>query len=112
AMKLLGIYERAIKIMANDSRTHFADAAHTPEQELLSDLSIELQHLITELDFEGESGDLLTDIRAKLLLGVSTQHLLELALQVLKQVIEGTNLERKKSEQFLDQLNASLACSI
>ncbi|MDA0143008.1 diguanylate cyclase [Vibrio sp. RW] len=112
AMKLLGIYERAIKIMANNSPTHFAEATQTPEQELLSDLSTELQHLITELDFEGESGDLLTDIRAKLLLGVSVQNLLELTLQILKQVIEGTNLERKKSEQFIEQLNTSLASSI
>lgn len=112
AMKLLSIYERAVKIMASNSRSNFSDTEQSPEQAVLSDLSTELQHLITELDFEGESGDLLIDIRAKLLLGVSTQNLFELTLQVLKLVIEGTNLERKKSEQFIEQLNASLSASI
>ncbi|MDN3614955.1 GGDEF domain-containing protein [Vibrio gallaecicus] len=112
AMKLLGIYERAIKIMATNSKANFADSDNSPEQELLSALADELQHLITELDFEGESGDVLIDIRAKLLLGVSTQNLFELTLQVLKLVIEGTNLERKTSEQFIEQLNASLSSSI
>ena len=112
AMKLLSIYERAVKIMATNSRSHFSDADSSPEKALLADLSTELQHLITELDFEGESGDLLIDIRAKLLLGVTTENLFELTLQVLKLVIEGTNLERKKSEQFIEQLNSSLSASI
>ncbi|MGF1754865.1 diguanylate cyclase [Vibrio makurazakiensis] len=112
AMKLLSIYERAIKIMATNSRSNFSDSEYSPEQELLASLATELQHLITELDFEGESGEILIDIRAKLLLGVSTQALFELTLQVLKLVIEGTNLERKTSEQFIEQLNASLSSSI
>lgn len=112
AMKLLSIYERAIKIMATNSRANFSDSEYSPEQELLSNLAVELQHLITELDFEGESGEILIDIRAKLLLGVSTQTLFELTLQTLKLVIEGTNLERKTSEQFIEQLNASLSATI
>mgnify|MGYP005715738781 FL=1 len=38
--------------------------------------------------------------------------LIELTLQVLKLVIEGTKYERKTSEQFLEQVNASLSSTL
>ncbi|MCV5233354.1 hypothetical protein OFC56_39940, partial [Escherichia coli] len=72
-------------------------------------LASDLQHTITELDFEGETGDRLLDIRAKLLLGVSAESLIELTLSTLKLVVEATKFEREASSQFLDQLNTSLA---
>ncbi|WP_070962780.1 GGDEF domain-containing protein [Vibrio sonorensis] len=112
AMRLLAIYERSIKIITSNPDTDLDEINSSADKELLSRLSDELQHLITELDFEGESGDLLSDIRAKLLLGVSTQVLLELTLQTLKLVIDGTQFERKTSEQFLEQLNSSLSTSL
>ncbi|MGF1695039.1 GGDEF domain-containing protein [Vibrio kyushuensis] len=112
ALQLLAIYERSIKIITSNPDTALSEINNAADKELLSRLSDELQHLITELDFEGESGDLLIDIRAKLLLGVSTQSLLELTLQVLKLVIDGTNFERKTSEQFLEQVNSSLATTL
>ncbi|KOE82979.1 GGDEF domain-containing protein [Vibrio aestuarianus] len=109
AMHLLEIYERAIKIITANPSTAISELHNTADKELLLSLSDELQHLITELDFEGESGELLVDIRAKLLIGVSTPTLLELTLEILKLVIEGTNFERKTSEKFLEQVNASLS---
>ncbi|MCG3725861.1 GGDEF domain-containing protein [Vibrio cincinnatiensis] len=108
AVHLLGLYERAIKILTHNSPSSHNEQPSSAENLLLTQLSSELQNLITELDFEGESGDLLADIRTKLLLGVNTQTLLELALQVLKLVIDGTQYERKSSEKFLEQVNASL----
>ncbi|HDY7664863.1 TPA: diguanylate cyclase [Vibrio vulnificus] len=112
AVRLLNIYERALKIITSNSRINFNELSDTPDRSQLDCLSAELQHVITELDFEGESGDLLLDIRTKLLLGVSTESLLELTLQVLKLVIEGTKFERKSSEHFLEQLNGSLAANL
>lgn len=112
ALTLLGLYERSIKIITSNPDTSINQIANSSDRELLLRLSDELQHLITELDFEGESGDLLADIRAKLLIGVSSHVLLELTLQTLKLVIEGTKYERKTSEQFLEQVNASLATTL
>ncbi len=107
AIRLLGIYERATKIMASNS-CHNLNLEKNIDQEIFVRLSEELQNLISELDFDGESGELLTDIRAKLLIGVPQSELFELILQILKLVIQGTNFERNTSEQFLDQVNTSL----
>ncbi|MCG9598071.1 GGDEF domain-containing protein [Vibrio sp. Isolate25] len=112
AMKLLAIYERSLKIITSNPDTAINQITNSADKELLLRLSEELQHVITELDFEGESGDLLSDIRAKLLLGVNTHVLIELTLQVLKLVIDGTKYERKTSEQFLEQVNASLSSTL
>ncbi|EEX37633.1 diguanylate cyclase [Vibrio sp. A11] len=109
ALRLLHLYQRAMKIFAHNPNLGHQEAPHCGDKALLTQLSDELQHLITELDFEGEAGDLLTDIRSKLLLGVNSQGLLELALQVLKLVIDGTQYERKNSEKFLEQINSSLS---
>ncbi|EKO3725028.1 diguanylate cyclase [Vibrio metschnikovii] len=109
ALRLLHLYQRAVKIFAHNPNLGHQEAPHYGDKALLTQLSDELQHLITELDFEGEAGDLLTDIRSKLLLGVNSQGLLELALQVLKLVIDGTQYERKNSEKFLEQINSSLS---
>lgn len=107
ATRLLAIYERAIKIITSSS-THTLQKDPELNKQLLTKLSEELQHLISELDFDGESGDLLNDIRVKLLVSVASDALLELTLQVLKLVIQGTHYERKTSEQFLSQVNNSL----
>ncbi len=109
AYKLLGLYERAIKIISANPDLVVNDIDQNAEKELLMCLSEELQTLITELDFEGNAGDQLLDIRSKLLVGVSTNQLLELTLDVLRLVIDGTKHERKSSEKFLEQLNSSIA---
>ncbi|GAL11400.1 GGDEF domain family protein [Vibrio astriarenae] len=112
ASSLLELYQRSVKILTSNPDVAINDLENSADRELLMRLSSELQHLITELDFEGDSGELLFDIRAKLLIGVSTESLLELTLQVLKLVIDGTHFERKSSEQFLEQVNTTLASSL
>ena len=112
ALRLLELYERSVKIITSNPDNSLNHITNNSDKELLLRLSDELQHLITELDFEGESGDLLTDIRAKLLIGVNSHTLLELTLQTLKLVIDGTHFERKTSEQFLEQLNSSLSTNL
>ncbi|EEX42942.1 GGDEF domain family protein [Vibrio furnissii CIP 102972] len=112
AMRLLGIYERSVKIITANPPSVTDELSQSADNELLARLSDDLQNLICELDFDGESGDLLTDIRTKLLNGVTTQTLLELTLDVLKLVIAGTHFERKSSEKFLEQVNSSLANNI
>ncbi|WP_413284988.1 GGDEF domain-containing protein [Vibrio sp. MA40-2] len=107
AARLLTIYEKSIKIITSSS-AHTLHNKPEVNQELLNKLAEELQHLISELDFDGESGDLLNDIRIKLLVGIGAEALIELTLQILKLVIEGTHYERKTSEKFLTQLNVSL----
>ncbi|MDF5415320.1 GGDEF domain-containing protein, partial [Vibrio parahaemolyticus] len=87
ATKLLSIYERALKIITSNSRLHLSEFENNPDRSQLECLASDLQHTITELDFEGESGDRLLDIRAKLLLGVSAESLIELTLSTLKLVV-------------------------
>ncbi|HHF3038603.1 TPA: diguanylate cyclase [Vibrio diabolicus] len=112
ATKLLSIYERALKIITSNSRLHLSEFENNPDKSQLECLASDLQHTITELDFEGETGDRLLDIRAKLLLGVSAESLIELTLSTLKLVVEATKFEREASSQFLDQLNTSLASNL
>ncbi|GLR07135.1 GGDEF domain-containing protein [Vibrio hyugaensis] len=112
ATKLLSIYERALKIITSNSRLNLGELENGPDKSQLECLASDLQHTITELDFEGESGDQLLDIRAKLLLGVNAESLIELTLNTLKLVVEATKYERKSSEQFLEQLNTSLSSNL
>ncbi|MFW7523895.1 GGDEF domain-containing protein [Vibrio ostreicida] len=112
AQQLLAIYERSLKIITSNPDTTISHIANATDKALLLSLSDELQHVITELDFEGESGELLADIRTKLLIGVNTHSLLELILQVMKLVIQGTKYERQTSEKFLEQVNSSLCRSL
>ncbi len=109
AIRLLGLYERSIKIMASNPHMSEFERSNSTEQELLSQLSSELQMLITELDFDGEYGEKLFDIRAKLLVGVNAQELLDLTLNVLRLVVNGTEHERKASQKFLGDLNVSIS---
>ncbi|MZI93523.1 diguanylate cyclase [Vibrio sp. CAIM 722] len=109
ACQLLNLYDITIKILTSNRESTIQEiVGYETSSEQLKSLNKELQHVITELDFEGEYGDLLVDIRAKLLLGVSASALLELTLQVLQLVVLGTESERKSSERFLDQTNESL----
>ncbi|MGL6315894.1 GGDEF domain-containing protein [Vibrio sp. WXL103] len=109
---ILNLYQRAIRALAGSSSSADSEATEVQNNELLSTLSTQLQHLITELDFEGQSGEQLYDIRAQLLIGTTAEGLLELTLQVLKLVIEGTHRERDTSEKFLERVNAALASSL
>ncbi|MGR5069981.1 diguanylate cyclase [Vibrio alfacsensis] len=112
ATKLLSIYERSLKIMTANSRLNLSELENNPDRSQLECLASDLQRTITELNFEGDSGDQLLDIRSKLLLGVNAESLIELTLNTLKLVVEATKSERKTSEQFLVQLNASLSSNL
>ncbi len=107
-IQLLEMYERAMKLVTschefNDSLQDLVD------KDMQLNLSNELQNLITELDFEGSSGDKLLDIRNQLLIGVDSETLLKLALEVIRFVIDGTHSERHQSQQFLNTINKDLA---
>lgn len=62
ALRLLEIYERAVKIQCANPNLALNELTQQADRELLHRLAVDLQHLITELDFNGESGDQLTDI--------------------------------------------------
>ncbi|CAM3600097.1 Response regulator PleD [Vibrio aerogenes CECT 7868] len=109
AFHLLNLYERAIKIFAVNPELKEKNIQLSVGQGLFNRLSDELQTLISELDFGGEAGDVLLDIRARLLTGVKPEQLLELTLEVFRLLIQGTAYERSHSEQYLKQINNSLA---
>ena len=102
---LMTLYERALKLVATKGLQNNPAAI---QQDLLVKLTAELQHIITELDFDGEAGDKLLTIRNQLLKGVSPSSLLEVSLEVLRLVLDGTHQERHSSQQFLDNVNGEL----
>ncbi len=112
ASKLLCIYERALKIITSNSRLYLSEFDANPNKSQLECLANDLQHAITEMDFDGESGDKLLEIRAKLLMGVNAESLIELTLTTLKLLIEATKFERATSTQFLNRLNTALASNL
>ncbi|MGX9418758.1 diguanylate cyclase [Vibrio sp. WJH972] len=112
AYRLLGLFERSVKIISTNPDLACSEIEQAAEKELILRLCEELQSLITELDFDGDAGDQLLDIRAKLLIGVEANHLIEITLDVLRLVIEGTKHERKSSEKLLEQINTSLKTNL
>ncbi|WP_335338368.1 GGDEF domain-containing protein [Agarivorans gilvus] len=68
----------------------------------------DLQRLITELDYAGDVGTQLTQIRSELLVGIEPEDLPNLCIKVIQLVIEGSREERKASQEFLYSLNESL----
>ncbi|MGO1296805.1 MAG: GGDEF domain-containing protein [Vibrio sp.] len=104
ARRLLHIYEITLKILlANGGKTPLESVNKSASIEQVARLNDALQDIITELDFEGEYGERLVDIRAKLLLGSRGDELIELTLDVLKLVALGTDQERQISQQFLEK---------
>ncbi|MGF1732973.1 diguanylate cyclase [Photobacterium kasasachensis] len=106
-IRILELYERALKLMAVSSEAMVMK--DSLDHDLLLQLTSELQRLITELDFDGEAGDKLLSIRNQLLIGATPQNLIELSLEVLRLVLDGTRQERRSSQQFLDSVNSDLA---
>ncbi|MDD1783778.1 diguanylate cyclase [Enterovibrio sp. ZSDZ35] len=104
---LLQLYERALKLLSLPSNGLTAKELLNIDR--INQLAGELQHLVTELDFDGEVGDRLLDIRNRLLLSPDAQTLLELTLESVQLILEGTRNERKASQTFLNQLNEDLS---
>nr|WP_159063759.1 GGDEF domain-containing protein [Thaumasiovibrio occultus] len=106
--RLLSMYDRAVKLITA-SHDFSGNLRELIDKDLQLSLSNELQHLITELDFDGQFGDQLLDIRNQLLLGVDSEKLMSIALQVIRLVLDGTHAERQASQQFLTSINQDLA---
>ncbi len=107
ATKLLQMYEAGLRsILLSDKKPQ---PTSNFDDQLIQDLNQELQSIITEIDFDGETGEQLADIRARLLLGGSTEDLLKSTLNVLHLLMSGTEYERQSSETFLNQVNGSLS---
>jgi diguanylate cyclase (GGDEF)-like protein len=106
ASRLLQIYESGLKACVH--RKGVPQTHPDFDSGLLKQLNQDLQTLITQIDFAGDAGEMLADIRAKLMLGCSGEELLRITLSVLKLVLDGTDYERRTSESFLTQVNESL----
>lgn len=106
-VSLLQLYERALKLLSLPANG--MNARDLLNIDRINQLCTELQHLITELDFDGEVGDRLLDIRSKLLLSPNAQTLLELTLESVQLILDGTRNERKASRVFLSQVNEDLS---
>ncbi|MBV7300055.1 sensor domain-containing diguanylate cyclase [Enterovibrio paralichthyis] len=104
---LLQLYERALKLLSLPSNG--LSARDLLNIDRINQLCSQLQHLITELDFDGEVGDRLLDIRSRLLLSPDAQSLLELTLESVQLILDGTRNERKASQTFLAQVNEDLS---
>ncbi|WP_026957262.1 diguanylate cyclase [Aliagarivorans taiwanensis] len=68
----------------------------------------ELQRLITEMNYEGDVGSKLAEIRSNLLVGIEPNDLPSLCIDTIQLIIEGNREERKASQEFLFSLNESL----
>ncbi|GAL07666.1 GGDEF domain family protein [Photobacterium aphoticum] len=102
----MALYERALKVV---SCAHSEHPTASINHDLQLKLTGELQNLITELDFEGEAGDKLLQIRNQLLNGVPPSTLMELSLEILRLVLDGTHQERRTSQRFLNNITGELA---
>ncbi|KUE80108.1 diguanylate cyclase [Aeromonas schubertii] len=112
-LKLLEYYQQALKyqsaqspLLQENQDVPLPDAELEPGSS--GQLADELQRLITELDFAGQTGEQLDSIRRELLQGVPLENLANMALQVIELIIQGTREERKASHSFLSSLNESL----
>lgn len=108
-VRLVELYERAIKFISVGKLSSEINSNEIIDVDTQEQLSNELQHLISELDFNSSSGNKLLEIRNKLLTGTDAISLIDLALQTLQLVLEGTNNERKASQVFVGDVNTQVA---
>ncbi len=112
---LVGFYQQLLNFQERPApdylRTHQQEEKTTAASiDPLSHKRIcdELQRLITELDFAGEFGEALAQIRNRILSGINPHELASVCLEVINLIIDGTREERKASQAFLYSLNESL----
>lgn len=108
-VRLVELYERAIKFISVGKLSSEINSNEIIDIDTQEQLSNELQHLISELDFNSSSGNKLLEIRNKLVTGTDAISLIDLALQTLQLVLEGTNNERKASQVFVGDVNTQVA---
>ncbi|KAB7662369.1 sensor domain-containing diguanylate cyclase [Plesiomonas shigelloides] len=108
--RILSLSERAIRLLA--SLGDQQDARPAPaalQQDTLQKMSDELQHLISELDFDSDAGERLLEIRNQLLIGTSVQQLVHYSFEIIELILQGTRTERRLSRRFLAALNDDLS---
>ncbi len=75
---------------------------------LLTKIHDELQRLITELDFQGPTGEKLSVLRRRLLAGINNQDLPSVCLELIALIIEGARYERAQSFAFVHTISEKL----
>ncbi|UPW17167.1 GGDEF domain-containing protein [Agarivorans sp. TSD2052] len=113
--QLLNYYYQALlnKPILGAAPTSGDNAVLKPKESILNHrlhkrICDDLQRLITELDYSGDVGTKLGQVRSDLLVGIEPEELPSLCIKVIQLVIEGSREERKASQEFLYSLNESL----
>ncbi len=75
---------------------------------LLTKIHDELQRLITELDFQGPTGEKLAVLRRRLLAGINGKDLPAVCLELITLIIEGARYERAQSFAFVHAIGEKL----
>ena len=112
SINLITLYDKAVKIITSNPTTSANDAPVVGNNKQLRQLSSNLQQLIEKLDFSGDIGDQLSDIKVKASLDNEAKQVIEHTLETLQLVVSGTIAERKTSVKFLEQVNTSLSCAL
>lgn len=120
--RLLDCYRQAVRALmlrpdtnlvsfpkpASPESTAQTDETEQDHAKLQTRLCDELQRLITELDFTGQVGDELAELRRQLLFGIELAKLPMLCLRLIELVITGARQERRDSHLFIASLNDTL----
>ncbi|CAH0538933.1 diguanylate cyclase domain-containing protein [Vibrio marisflavi] len=112
SINLVTLYDKAVKIFSTNPTAAPSDTLHVDNKKRFQQLSKELQLLIDKLDFSGDIGDQLSDIKTKLSLENDSHQVVDHTVDTLQLVVDGTIAERKTSLQFLEQVNTSLASTL
>ncbi|MCL9782788.1 diguanylate cyclase [Vibrio sp. S4M6] len=112
SINLVTLYDKAVKILTTNPSLHTSPTHQSEHAKLHQILSGELQQVIDKLDFSGDIGDRLSDIRAKIELDSDSELVIQHTLETLQLVIDGTVAERKSSFQFLEQVNTALTTAL
>ncbi|MGL5728796.1 MAG: hypothetical protein ACRCYD_13225, partial [Plesiomonas sp.] len=107
--RTLHLLSRAVRMLAALGEQHANQPSNTTlaldTQQKVSD---ELQHLISELDFDAEVGQRLLEIRNHLLIGTDAAQLIQYSFEIIELILQGTRTERRSSHRFLTSLNDDL----
>ncbi|MFD2179277.1 sensor domain-containing diguanylate cyclase [Veronia pacifica] len=105
--EMLKLYDRAVKLLSVPG--HPLGGSEQQDLDRFHQLSTELQTLISGLDFEGETGEALLDIRKQLMLSPEPKALMELTLSAMQFILSGTKQERDASKVMLNRFSDELS---
>ncbi|MGL5604283.1 MAG: diguanylate cyclase [Plesiomonas sp.] len=107
--RILHLFSRAVRMLAALGEQHTEQPSHTTlTLDIQQKVSDELQHLISELDFDAEIGQRLLEIRNHLLMGTDAAQLIQYSFDIIELILQGTRSERRSSHRFLASLNDDL----